>query len=74
MSGYNERKLSVLECLKDLGEARAYDVADYLGIRLDAAKMALSRYHYQRLLNRTRGLYQLSEKGFKRLEYLRTNI
>ena len=36
-----------------------------------STRQALSRYHYQRLLNRRKGVYTLSDTGYQRLEYLR---
>ena len=71
---YNERKLSVLEAMEDLEEARAYDIVEHLDISLGAAKMALSRYHRQGLLNRKKGLYWLSNRGFERLQWLQSNV
>jgi hypothetical protein len=41
---YNERKLSVLEALADLGEARARELMDYLGdISLEATKKGFNQ-------------------------------
>ena len=71
LSSYNERKLSVLEALEDLVDANTMEVADYIGISYDAARLALSRYHYQGLLNRQKGIYTLSDSGVSRLNYLR---
>ncbi len=71
MSGYNERKLSVLEALEDLVEARAMQVADYLDISYDAARQALSRYYWQGLLHRRKGVYTLSERGRQRMDFIR---
>ncbi len=68
--GYNERKLSVLDAIEVLGEVRAWDIAEYLGIDIWAARKALSRYRRQGLLYRSWGLYWLSDKGLERLEYL----
>jgi len=70
MVGFNERKLSVLEAIAELGEVRAWDIADYLDIGIWAARKALSRYRRQGLLYRSWGLYWLSDKGLERLEYL----
>ncbi len=70
MVGYNERKLSVLEVIFDLGEVRAWDIAESLDIGMWAARKALSRYRRQGLLYRSWGLYWLSDKGLERLEYL----
>jgi predicted ArsR family transcriptional regulator len=50
MVGFNERKLSVLEAIAELGEVRAWDIADYLDIGIWAARKALSRYSRQGLL------------------------
>jgi hypothetical protein len=54
-----------------LGEARAREIMDYLGdMDLEATKKALTRYYWQGLLNRQRGLYRMSDRGYERLEYL----
>ena len=44
---------------------------EYLGdMGLEATKKALARYYWQGLLNRERGLYRMSCRGYARLEYL----
>ena len=44
---------------------------DYFGdMGLEATKKALTRYYWQGLLNRQRGLYRMSDRGYARLEYL----
>jgi len=49
------------------------EVADYIGIIYDNARQALSRYQYQRLLNRRKGVYTtIIEKGLLRIIYLRS--
>lgn len=48
------------------------EVADYIGIIYDNARQALSRYQYQRLLNRRKGAYTIIEKGLLRIIYLRS--
>jgi len=73
MVGYNERKLSVLEAIAELGEVRAWDIAEYLEIGIWAARKALSRYRRQGLLYRSWGLYWLSDRGVERLERLRNS-
>jgi predicted transcriptional regulator of viral defense system len=70
VAGYNERKLSVLMAVEGLEEARAMDVAEETGISYVNARKALSRYHYQGLLDRRKGVYTINEKGRERLEYL----
>jgi len=52
--------------------AREMEVADYIGIIYDNARQALSRYQYQRLLNRRKGVYTIIEKGLLRIIYLRS--
>ena len=48
-------------------------VAEYIGISSDAAWKALSRYYWQGLLHRRKGVYTLSERGYERLVYLQEN-
>lgn len=70
---YNERKIQVLEAISELGEVRAIELMDLLGdIGLEAAKKCLTRYYWQGLLHRKRGLYRISERGLERLEYLQS--
>ena len=73
---YNERKLSVLEALEDLGEATSFEVWETQGgdVSVRGIRMALLRYHRQGLLNRSGGVYSLSNRGFERLEYLRSVV
>ncbi len=75
LSGYNERKLSVLDALDELGEADSFQVWDHLDedVSLEAIQMALSRYYKMGLVGRTRKpdrVYFLTEKGFERLNFL----
>jgi len=75
LSGYNERKLSVLDALNELGEADSFQVWNHLDedVNLVAIQMALSRYYKMGLVGRTRKpdrVYFLTEKGFERLEFL----
>ena len=81
-SGYNERKIQILAALEAeqglgsleiLARIRAISSRD---VSVRSVQMALMRYHKQRLLVRRgrRGdyLYELSEKGKRRLEWLRS--
>ncbi len=75
LSGYNERKFSVLDALDELGEADSFQVWDHLDedVSLEAIQMALSRYYKMGLVGRTRKpdrVYFLTEKGFERLNFL----
>ncbi len=56
LSGYNERKLSVLDALDELGEADSFKVWDHLDedVSLNAIEQALSRYYKMGLVDRTR--------------------
>ncbi len=57
--------------MAELGETRARELMEYLGdIALEAAKKCLTRYYWQGLLSRERGLYRMSERGYARLEHL----
>ena len=47
-------------------------VAEYIGISSDAAWNALSRYHWQGLLHRKKGVYTINENGLQRISYLRS--
>jgi len=76
---YNELKLSILRLLSDQGVRDSVAIASGLeasGVRMDmhAIRMALARYHEQGLLRRQRKaglyIYEISERGRKRLEWL----
>jgi len=80
---YNELKLLVLRILSDRGFMDSSAVAAALGaanVELDvhAIRMALMRYYKQGLLRRERrsGLYAygLSERGIRRLEWLKSTV
>ncbi len=47
------------------------DVTEYIAITYDNTQQALSQYHWQGLLHRRKGVYTLSESGYRRMEYLR---
>ncbi len=75
LSGYNERKLSVLDALDELEEADSFQVWDHLDkdVSLKANEQALSRYYKMGLVGRTRKpdrIYFLTDKGFERLNFL----
>ena len=77
MSGYNEAKFEILDVLEGLGEATAGDVAGILGRSHESVSMALLRYHRQGLVSRyslwgRAKVYRLTERGFERLEYLKS--
>jgi DNA-binding transcriptional ArsR family regulator len=77
MSDYNVAKLEILGALEELGEATVEDVASYLGRTHEGVGMALLRYHRHGLVGRYRvrgrtRMYQLTERGLERLEYLRS--
>ena len=73
LSGYDEGKLSGLECFEGLGGAGAWEVAEQLRIIYDESRKALTRHH-QRLLNGRWGLYWLSNRGYERLEYFHSIV
>ncbi len=73
---YNERKLSVLEVMADLGEATAIEIWEELedAGSYDAARMAIYRYYLMGLLSRGGGKeksYEITERGINRLSFLR---
>jgi hypothetical protein len=75
LSGYNERKLSVLDALNELEEASSFQVWDHLDedVSLNAIEQAFSQYYKMGLVGRTRKpdrAYFLTEKGFERLNFL----
>ena len=77
MSEYNEAKLEILEALEELGEATVEDVTSMLDRSHESVGMALLRYHRHGLVSRYRAqgrtrMYQLTERGMERLEYLRS--
>ena len=77
MSGYNEVKRELLALLYDVGKLTSKEAAELLGWGHESAAMALLRYHRQGLVSRytltgkTR-VYELTNRGLERLEYLQS--
>ena len=74
---YNERKLEVLIYARDYEPITSQNVADDLDIEIHNARMLLLKYHRQGLLSRRsefeRKIYNISDKGLSRIEYLIIN-
>ena len=74
MSSFNEAKYETLLNADSLGEITSSDLISIFNITINTASMRLKRAHYQGLLSRYRNgrefVYEITEKGIERLEWL----
>lgn len=80
MRGFNERKAEILELLDRMGESTALDVAGALGITQINSSRLLGLY-FREGLTRRRTIdrfgtksYQITERGRKRLNWIRGGL
>lgn len=72
---YNQVKKKILNIINTMGEATSWQISLITGQSVEAASMALFRYHKMGLLHRQtlRGRlkgYNLTERGLERLNWL----
>lgn len=79
MSTRNNRKIQVLQALKELGNATAEEVLNWLTEELKIVNIRMRLFNYRnqglvRLTERKRPFtYTLTNKGMERLSFLRDN-
>ena len=75
---YNMRKYQVLDYVWRNGESTSQEISEALNLEIYNACMRLLSYHRQGLLQRSKELgvyvYGLTEKGYRRLEWLLKNV
>lgn len=77
MVGHNERKLEVLEYLSKNSSVTSDELASALDLEIHNARTLLKNYSSQGLLSRSKvdcygtRIYDMTEKGWKRLKWLR---